>query len=110
MDSGEQEEPVSKPAASTDSETSDSDDEVTLPTSLPPLGPRTCRSLLSESLPPLLVDCRRHQREEEGKAGQRFREEERYKEEGQQSFRQLRWRQLGGQLRSRGGWVSSPCL
>lgn len=28
MDSGEQEEPVSKPAASTDSETSDSDDEV----------------------------------------------------------------------------------
>lgn len=29
VDSGEQEEPVSKPAASTDSETSDSDDEVT---------------------------------------------------------------------------------
>lgn len=28
VDSGEQEEPVSKPAASTDSETSDSDDEV----------------------------------------------------------------------------------
>lgn len=28
MDSDEQEEPVSKPAASTDSETSDSDDEV----------------------------------------------------------------------------------
>lgn len=28
MDSGEQDEPVTKPAASTDSETSDSDDEV----------------------------------------------------------------------------------
>ena len=28
VDSGDQEEPVSKPAASTDSETSDSDDEV----------------------------------------------------------------------------------
>lgn len=28
VDSGENEEPVSKPAASTDSETSDSDDEV----------------------------------------------------------------------------------
>lgn len=28
VDSGEQEEPVNKPAASTDSETSDSDDEV----------------------------------------------------------------------------------
>lgn len=30
VDSGEQEEPVNKPAASTDSETSDSDDEVRL--------------------------------------------------------------------------------
>lgn len=34
VDSGEQEEPVSKPAASTDSETSDSDDEVWQPENL----------------------------------------------------------------------------
>lgn len=82
MDSGEQEEPVSKPAASSDSETSDSDDEVGQSSS--------CFVSCDKTKAPEvkgffhcfdLVDRWGHQRQKEGQTKQRSREEKCHQEE-----------------------------